>query len=152
MQPVYEYGTPVRVVRNIRNDGSFPGKDRGNLLVRRGSIGYVKGMGRFLQDQLIYEVHFPDADCHVGVRDTELIEADAPWVESRFEFREWVITERDLAVNGEIRVARGARGQVLKVLRETDPARYEVCFTDKVYELSEAALSPAPALESEDVA
>jgi nitrogen fixation protein NifZ len=104
----------------------------------------VIGLGRFLLDQLSYEFNFPDAGIEVGIRDSELITIDEPWVESRFEFKEFVITQRDLAVGGEIRVARGSRGQILKVVRDTDPACYQVCFTDKVYQLSEAALSPAP--------
>ncbi|MFB0974658.1 MAG: nitrogen fixation protein NifZ, partial [Tolumonas sp.] len=35
MKPEYDYGEVVRVVRNIRDDGTFPGKQRGDLIVRK---------------------------------------------------------------------------------------------------------------------
>ena len=49
----YDYGESVRVIRNVRNDGTYPGLDVGAFLVRRGSIGYVVNVGTFLQDQVI---------------------------------------------------------------------------------------------------
>ena len=58
MRPRFEYGEAVRVIRNVRNDGTFPGEPTGRLLIRRGSIGYVRDVGTFLQDQLIYSVDF----------------------------------------------------------------------------------------------
>jgi len=54
------------------------------LLVRRGSIGFVRHIGVFLQDQLIYTVHFLEAGNRiVGCRGNELIAADAPWIPNR---------------------------------------------------------------------
>jgi nitrogen fixation protein NifZ len=35
MRPRFDYGDAVRVIRNVRNDGTFPGQKTGNLLVRR---------------------------------------------------------------------------------------------------------------------
>ena len=70
----------MRVIRNLRNDGTFPGYPTGALLVRRGSVGHVRDVGTFLQDQLIYTVHFLDADRLVGCREQELQPADAPWL------------------------------------------------------------------------
>ena len=29
--PLFEYGDEVRVVRNVRNDGTYPGMDTGTL-------------------------------------------------------------------------------------------------------------------------
>lgn len=49
----YDYGENVRVLRNVRNDGTYPGVDVGKLLVRRGSVGDVRDVGTFLQDQII---------------------------------------------------------------------------------------------------
>ncbi len=46
----YNYGVAVRVIRNVRNDGTYPGMDTGDFLVRRGSVGYVVNVGTFLQD------------------------------------------------------------------------------------------------------
>ena len=34
--PLYEYGQAVRLIRNVRNDGTYPGSDTGALLMRRG--------------------------------------------------------------------------------------------------------------------
>lgn len=56
--PLYEYGQAVRLIRNVRNDGTYPGKDTGALLMRRGAVGCVYDVGTYLQDQLIYRVHF----------------------------------------------------------------------------------------------
>lgn len=51
MKPVFDYEDAVRVTRTIRDDGSFPGKSRGDVLIRKGAIGYVRDIGTFLQDQ-----------------------------------------------------------------------------------------------------
>ena len=71
MKPEYDYGEVVRVVRTIRDDGTFPGKQRGDLIVRKGSTGYVRDVGVFLQDQLIYQIHFIEEDLIVGCRSQE---------------------------------------------------------------------------------
>ena len=85
MLPAWEYGDAVRVTRNVRNDGTFPGIAVGELLVRRGSVGHVVNVGTFLVDQLIYSVRFLDVDRIVGCRVEELIGADETWVPSRYE-------------------------------------------------------------------
>jgi CHAD domain-containing protein len=53
------------------------------LRVRRpagaaGSIGFVRDWGVFLQDQIIYQIHFPESDRMVGCREQELIAAISP--------------------------------------------------------------------------
>ena len=58
LQPRFASDDEVRVIRNIRNDGTYPGQPTGALLVRRGCVGYVRHVGVFLQDQLIYTVPF----------------------------------------------------------------------------------------------
>ena len=74
LEPRFACDDAVRVIRNIRNDGTYPGQLTGALLVRRGSIGYVRHIGVFLQDQIIYTVHFLEAGNRiVGCRETELI-------------------------------------------------------------------------------
>lgn len=141
MQPQFDYGHEVRVIRNIRDDGTYPGKSRGDLLVRRGSVGYVRDVGTFLQDQLIYRIHFIDQQIQVGCRQEELIDSEAPWVESRFEFRQWILASKDLAVNGEVLVSRGDRGQVLKVEKQADETvLYQVRFPGRTLRVSEQAL------------
>jgi nitrogen fixation protein NifZ len=109
----YEFGEAVRVTRNVRNDGTYPGKEIGELLVRRGSVGHVIEMGTFLQDQVIYTVHFLDQGKMVGCRVEELIPADAAWNPSRFEFRDKVVCSLNLGIGGEIIVAKGTEGEVL---------------------------------------
>lgn len=78
MRPTFNFSEAVRVVRAIRNDGTYAGLPSGALLVRRGSIGYVRDWGIFLQDQVIYQVHFPESDRIVGCREQELIAGDRP--------------------------------------------------------------------------
>jgi nitrogen fixation protein NifZ len=121
MLPRWGEGDTVRVVRNVRNDGTFPGVDTGQLLVRRGRIGYVREIGTFLQDQIIYSVHFLEEERIVGCREEELIDIDEPWVESRFEVRQRVRAARPLAIRGEIRVPLGSRGEILNVDRAATP-------------------------------
>jgi hypothetical protein len=66
--PRFDHGDEVRVRRNVRNDGTFPGEPTGALLVRRGSVGYVRDVGTFLQDQIIYSVHFLENNRLVVIR------------------------------------------------------------------------------------
>lgn len=138
----YDYGDSVRVTRNVRNDGTYPGMEIGDMLVRRGSVGNVVAMGTFLQDQVIYTVHFLNEGLMVGCRVEELIPADAPWAPSRFEFRDKVICTLNLAVKGEIIVSQGTEGEILKVLRELDPLQYHVRFPGITLQVPESSLAP----------
>lgn len=120
MRPRFEYGAAVRVVRNLRNDGTFPGEPTGSLLVRRGSVGYVRDVGTFLQDQLIYSVDFFEQQRMVGCREQELQAVDDPWIPTRFEFRDKVTPRVKLAIEGEVIAAPGDGGEIEKVLREAE--------------------------------
>ncbi|MDY0012541.1 MAG: nitrogen fixation protein NifZ [Rhodocyclaceae bacterium] len=151
MLPRFDYGDAVRVTRNVRNDGTYPGLDTGELLIRRGAIGYVRDVGTYLQDQLIYRVVFMDPGVPgvtdsrmVGCRDEELIGADDPWVPSRFESREKVRAALSLSVEGEVRVHKDAVGEVMKVLRDLPGgAHYQVYFSGcGVLQVPERVLSP----------
>ncbi len=117
MRPEFDYGDRVRVLRNVRNDGTYPGIDVGKLLVRRGSVGFVRDRGTFLQDQIVYSVHFLADDKLVGCREEELQPADAPWTPSRFEARDKVTAKIPLGIQGRVLVERGEVGEILKVLR-----------------------------------
>lgn len=136
----FDYGDAVRVIRNVRNDGTFPGEKTGNLLIRRGSVGYVRDIGTFLQDQIIYTVHFIDSDKVVGCREEELIGSDEPWVETRFESRERVRSAVPLGMKGEVVVPLGALGEVIKVLRNESGNHYQVLFHDKLLVVPERGL------------
>lgn len=145
MLPQFEYGDEVRLIRNVRNDGTYPGMETGTLLVRRGAVGCVYDVGTYLQDQLIYRVHFLGEGRTVGCREEELIPASAPWVPNLFEFRDSVKTTRTLAVRGKVLVERGREGSIMKVLRDLpDGIQYHVHFGDGlVLQVPEPSLAMA---------
>ena len=147
MRPRFDYGDEVRVLRNVRNDGTFPGAEVGSLLVRRGSTGFVRDMGTFLQDQIIYSVHFLAEDRLVGCREEELQGAADPWTPSRFEFRDKVAARLRLGSGGRVLVEQGAVGEVMKVLRYAPGGvayhvHFEGCSTLQVPESALEAIDP----------
>jgi nitrogen fixation protein NifZ len=139
----FEFGEDVRVTRNIRNDGTYPGMEVGELLIRRGSVGNVVEVGTFLQDQVIFTVHFLQHGRMVGCRLEELLGLNEPWQPSRFEFRDQVRCAINLGVQGNILVAQDTQGEVVKVIRDTEPVLYHVLFRDRVFQVPEPALNPA---------
>lgn len=142
MKPEFDYGDIVRVTRNVRNDGTFPGSEIGDMLIRRGSLGYVRNIGTFLQDQIIYSVHFTDEDILVGCREEELIGENDAWVPSRYEFRDKVVSKIPLAINGEVIVEQGTEAEVIKVLRDLPGGvQYHVRFPGRTLQVPESALS-----------
>ena len=70
--PTFDYGARVRSRRTIRNDGTFPGKDIGEVLVKKGDEGYVVSIGTFLQQFYIYGVEFLASGNRVGMKRKEL--------------------------------------------------------------------------------
>ncbi len=70
--PVFYYGDKVRARRTIKNDGTFPGKEIGDILVRKGDEGYVVSIGTFLQQFYIYGVEFIRSGHQVGMKLKEL--------------------------------------------------------------------------------
>jgi nitrogen fixation protein NifZ len=141
VRPKFEFGEAVRVIRNLRNDGTYPGEPTGRLLVRRGSVGYVRDVGTFLQDQLIYSVDFLDSERVVGCREQELQYESDPWVPNRFEFREKVTPKTSLAIDGEVIASPGEEGEIEKVLRDNDNGHaYHVRFNGRTLQVPESAL------------
>ena len=141
MLPKFEFGEEVRIVRNVRNDGTYPGMPTGQLLIRRGSTGFVMNVGTFLQDQLIYTVNFMAQERIVGCREEELISIDEHWIPSRFETREKVRCKVTLSVRDAVRVPVGLEGEILKVLRDEEGGvQYHVIFHDQVLLVPESAL------------
>ena len=59
---------------NIRNDGTYRGREIGDLLVQKGDVGYVSSIGTFLQQYYIYGVDFYERGTLVGMRSRELVE------------------------------------------------------------------------------
>jgi nitrogen fixation protein NifZ len=131
----------VRVIRNIRNDGTYPGEPTGRLLIPSGSVGYVRDLGTFLQDQLIYSVDFIEHKRMVGCREQELQLESEPWIPNRFDFRDKVTPTLPLAILGEVIARPTEAGEVEKVLREHPggPA-YHVRFSERTLLVPETAL------------
>ena len=143
MRTRWDIGDTLRVVRNVRNDGTFPGAAMGDLLIRRGNVGTVVDIGTFLQDQVIYSLHFLDVDRVVGCREEELIGDDEPWIPSAFEARERIVAAKILALGGDTRVPRGAVGEVLRVVRDEADVVYHVhfaCLPGRTLAVPESAL------------
>ena len=70
--PIFDMEQKVRVRKLIRNDGTFPGRTIGETLVKKGDVGYVVGIGTYLQTSYIYAVHFLERGVIVGCRKKEL--------------------------------------------------------------------------------
>jgi nitrogen fixation protein NifZ len=72
------FGMGERVVSRtvVRNDGTYNGKDIGEVLVNKGEIGFVTSIGTFLQQFYIYAVEFVDSGHRVGMRAKELCTLD----------------------------------------------------------------------------
>ncbi len=130
-------------MRNVRNDGTYPGLEVGKLLVRRGSVGFVRDVGTFLQDQVVYSVHFLEVGRLVGCRAEELQLAAIPWTPNRFEFRDKVAARIPLGVQGQVLVDQGEVGEVVKVLAGTSGnVSYHVHFSGrKTLQVPETALA-----------
>ncbi|MBD2595842.1 nitrogen fixation protein NifZ [Nostoc sp. MBR 210] len=75
-EPDFEIGEKVRLRKQIKNDGTFPGREIGEILAKKGDIGYVASIGTFLQRSYIYAVHFLDKGIVVGCRKKELESAE----------------------------------------------------------------------------
>ncbi|MET4211041.1 hypothetical protein ACVW1A_000290 [Bradyrhizobium sp. LB1.3] len=70
--PFFDYGDNVRANRTIRNDGTYVGKEIGEVLVKKGELGYVISIGTFLQQFYIYGVEFLNSGNRVGMKCKEL--------------------------------------------------------------------------------
>lgn len=124
----FESGDKVRVIRNIRSDVNLNGLDRGELLIRRGSLGFVKSYGTLRFDEIIYQVHFIEQGITLGCRDAEVCAADEPWDERLFERGDKVSVQLSLTSNGEVVVAKGDIGTVLGIESKEEPVTYRVSF------------------------
>jgi len=74
--PRFSYGERVIARSVIRNDGTYNGKDIGEVLVNKGEIGYVTNINTFLQQFYIYAVDFAETGHRVGMRAKELCTLD----------------------------------------------------------------------------
>lgn len=74
--PRFRMGERVVSRSVVRNDGTYNGKDIGEVLVGRGEVGFVRSIGTFLQQFYIYAVEFVDSGQQVGMRAKELCTLD----------------------------------------------------------------------------
>jgi nitrogen fixation protein NifZ len=74
--PRFDYGEKVRSRFTVRNDGTFRGKEIGEVLVAKGDVGYVASIGTFLQQFYIYGVEFVAHGYRVGMKGRELESLD----------------------------------------------------------------------------
>ena len=74
--PRFNMGERVISRTVIRNDGTYNGKDIGEVLVNKGEIGFITSIGTFLQQFYIYAVEFVDSGHQVGMRAKELCTLD----------------------------------------------------------------------------
>ena len=70
--PKFMPGVKVKSTKYVKNDGTYAGKDVGEVLVRKGDVGYVRDIGTFLQRYYIYAVEFIELGTVVGMRGREL--------------------------------------------------------------------------------
>lgn len=94
--PAFDYGEKVVSRKNVRNDGTFGGREIGELLVKKGDVGYVKSIGSFLQQFYIYGIDFVDRGYVVGMKGRELRSLDVETAEDDAD----VLDDDDEAVSG----------------------------------------------------
>ena len=76
LPPRFAMGERVVSRTVVRNDGTYNGKDIGDVLVAKGEVGFVRSIGTFLQQFYIYAVEFVDSGHQVGMRAKELCTLD----------------------------------------------------------------------------
>lgn len=76
--PRFNFGEKVKSKKVIRNDGTFNGAEIGEVLVKKGDVGYIKSINTFLQQFYIYAVDFPDHGYAVGMKGREIESLDNP--------------------------------------------------------------------------
>lgn len=76
--PAFEPGEKVHAIREIRNDGTYPGLAMGEFLIHRGDVGYVKSVGTYLNRFYVYAIDFVDRGMLVGMRTHEIESLEQP--------------------------------------------------------------------------
>jgi nitrogen fixation protein NifZ len=74
--PMFAMEEKVRLRKMVRNDGTFPGRDIGVTLAKKGETGYVVSIGTYLQSYYIFAVHFIESNLVIGCRGKELESAE----------------------------------------------------------------------------
>jgi nitrogen fixation protein NifZ len=76
LPPRFQMGERVVSRTVVRNDGTYNGKDIGDVLVGKGEVGFVRSIGTFLQQFYIYAVEFVESGHKVGMRGKEICTLD----------------------------------------------------------------------------
>jgi nitrogen fixation protein NifZ len=82
-EPKFKIGEKVELLEDVVNDGTYPHAKIGTLMMPKGSVGYIKDMGEFLQVIRVYEVHFFGAEMEVeiiGCREHELLSLEEDYM------------------------------------------------------------------------
>lgn len=93
--PLFRIGERVRLIKDIRNDGTFPFARVGDVLMKAGEEGYVKDRGDFLQVIRVYEVEFIAHGVVYGCREEELVAASEEDYDEVADELEWLRRHRE---------------------------------------------------------
>lgn len=93
--PKFDYGQKVYSTKYVRNDGTFPGREVGDILVSKGDVGYVTSIGTFLQQFYIYGIDFYELGYRVGMRGKELKLVEEATEDSATNDHEIIESERN---------------------------------------------------------
>jgi len=100
--PVFQMGQEVRLIKDIKNDGTYPFAKVGDTLMKSGATGYVRHIGDFLQTIRVYEVDFLKEGFSLGCREFEL-EAISEADDEIEQELEWLRKHRESKLNKEDR-------------------------------------------------
>lgn len=70
--PVFKLGERVRLLSEIKNDGTYYGMERGEVVIAPPAEGFIRHIGDFLQTIRIYDVDFYKEGKVVGCREFEI--------------------------------------------------------------------------------
>lgn len=92
--PAYQPGDKVISKKNVKNDGTMAGREIGEVVVKKGDVGYVRDIGVFLQQFYIYAVDFVDRKSIVGMRERELVQGEEPrrWTDDSSPLQSHIVT------------------------------------------------------------
>lgn len=152
LNPKFGYGEEVRLITNIRNDGSFQNGLKGECLMRRGETGFVRHAGLFLQDQVVYQIHFLASNQIIGCKETELMRADQPWVMNAFEYGDKVFLTQPLAMQQKMIAERGDRAFIIGVQREDNEQENTMMYRIQVNEFDVLVPESALTEQAQDIA
>lgn len=110
----FKEGDRVRLVFDIKNDGTLFGKKRGVQLQKAGETGYIARRD-ILNDDVIYSVHFLGSNKVIGCKEKELISAELDWKPPAFKKGDQAKSIVDLVYKGKRFSAKGSKGKITAV-------------------------------------